>query len=344
MQGFKIGRVDTTLFTKDVNGDLFICQIYVDDIIFGSTNDLLSHEFATMMSREFEMSMIGELTFFLRFQVKQMKEGTFIYQEKYTKDILKKFKMDECKPIKTPMATNGHLDLDVDGKPVDQSLYRSMIGSLFYLTVSRPDIMFSVCLCARFQANPTESHLSAVNRILRYLKHTPSIGLWYPKGASLDLLGYSDSDFAGSRVDRKSTSGGCHLLGRSLVSWSSKKQNSVALSTAEAEYIAAGACCAQILYMKQTLLDFGVKLGRIPLLCDNESAVKITKNPVQHSRTKHIDIRHHFLRDHEAKGDISLQGVRSDEQLADIFTKPLDESTFVRLRNELNVLDAANVM
>ena len=344
MQGFKIGRVDTTLFTKDVNGDLFICQIYVDDIIFGSTNDLLSHEFATMMSREFEMSMIGELTFFLGFQVKQMKEGTFIHQEKYTKDILKKFKMDECKPIKTPMATNGHLDLDVDGKPVDQSLYRSMIGSLLYLTASRPDIMFSVCLCARFQANPKESHLSAVNRILRYLKHTPSIGMWYPNGASLDLLGYSDSDFAGSRVDRKSTSGGCHLLGRSLVSWSSKKQNSVALSTAEAEYIAAGACCAQILYMKQTLLDFGVKLDRIPLLCDNESAVKIAKNPVQHSRTKHIDIRHHFLRDHEAKGDISLQGVRSEEQLADIFTKPLGESTFVRLRHELNVLDAANVM
>ena len=128
--------------------------------------------------------------------------------------------MDECKPIKTPMATNGHLDLDVDGKPVDQSLYRSMIGSLLYLTASRPNIMFSVCLCARFQANPKESHLSAMNRILRYLKHTPSIGLWYPKGAiglwypkgaSLDLLGYSDSDFAGSRVDRKSTSGGLPL-------------------------------------------------------------------------------------------------------------------------------------
>ena len=122
MQGFKIGRVDTTLFTKDVNGDLFVCQIYVDDIIFGSTNNALSHEYANMMSREFEMSMIGELTFFLGFQVKQLKEGTFIHQEKYTRDILKKFKMDECKPIKTPMATSGHLDLDVDGKPVDQSL------------------------------------------------------------------------------------------------------------------------------------------------------------------------------------------------------------------------------
>ena len=296
------------------------------------------------MAREFEMSMIGELNFFLGFQIKQLKEGTFIHQEKYTKDILKKFKMDDCKPIKTPMPTNGHLDLDEGGKSVDQTLYRSMIGSLLYLTASRPDIMFSVCMCARFQANPKESHISAVKRILRYLKHTPSIGLWYPKGASFTLLGYSDSDFAGCRVDRKSTSGGCHLLGRSLVSWSSKKQNSVALSTAEAEYIAAGACCAQILYMKQSLLDYGVVLDRIPLLCDNESAVKIANNPVQHSRTKHIDIRHHFLRDHVARNDILLCGVRSEDQLADIFTKPLDESTFCRLRSELNVLDASNVI
>ena len=297
-----------------------------------------------MMAKEFEMSMIGELTFFLGFQIKQLKEGTFIHQEKYTKDILKKFKMDDCKPIKTPMPTNGHLDLDEGGKSVDQTLYRSMIGSLLYLTASRPDIMFSVCMCARFQANPKESHISAVKRILRYLKHTPSIGLWYPKGASFTLLGYSDSDFAGCRVDRKSTSGGCHLLGRSLVSWSSKKQNSVALSTAEAEYIAAGACCAQILYMKQSLLDYGVVLDRIPLLCDNESAVKIANNPVQHSRTKHIDIRHHFLRDHVARNDILLCGVRSEDQLADIFTKPLDESTFCRLRSELNVLNSSNVM
>ncbi|WVZ98808.1 LOW QUALITY PROTEIN: hypothetical protein U9M48_044189 [Paspalum notatum var. saurae] len=340
MQGFKIGKVDMTLFTKDVNGDLFICQIYVDDIIFGCTNEKLSHEFGDMMSREFEMSMIGELNFFLGFQIKQVKGGIFIHQEKYCRDLLKKFKMGDCKPISTPMSTNEHLDADVDGKPVDQSTYRSMIGSLLYLTASRPDIMFSVCLCARFQAAPKESHLTAVKRILRYLKHTPSIGLWYPEGAKLELLGYSDSDFAGYRVDRKSTSGGCHLLGRSLVSWSKAKR--VALSTAEAEYIAAGACCAQILYMKQSLLDFGVVCGSVPLLCDNESAAKIAKNPVQHSRTKHIDIRHHFLRDHEAKGDITITGVRSEEQLADIFTKPLGEETFCRLRSELNVLDWSN--
>ena len=152
--------------------------------------------------------------------------------------------MDKYKPIKTPMPTNEHLDLDKGGNPVDQTLYRSMIGSLLYLIASRPDIMFSVCMCARFQANTKEAHMVVVKRILRYLQHTPSIGLWYPKGARFQLVGYSDSDYAGCKIDRKSTSGGCHLLGRSLVSWSSKKQNSVALSIAEAEYIAAGACCA----------------------------------------------------------------------------------------------------
>ena len=158
-----------------------------------------------------------------------------------------------------------------------------------------------MCVCAIFHDNPKEAHLIVVKRILRYLKHTLSIGLWYHKGAIFELVGYSDSDYAGHKVDRKSTSRGCHLLGRSLVSWSSKKQNSVALSTAKAEYIAAGACCAQILYMKQTLLEYGVVLDKVPLLCDNESAVKLANNPVQHSRTKHIDIRHHFLRDHVTK-------------------------------------------
>jgi hypothetical protein len=239
-----------------------------------------------MMSREFEMSMIGELSFFLGLQIKQLKEGTFVCQSKYVRDILTKFDMVNAKPIETPMATNGHLDLDEGGKPVDLKLYRSMIGSLLYLTASRPDILFNVCMCARFQAAPKECHLTAVNRIMRYLKYSPNIGLWYPKGAQFELVGFSDSDYAGCKVDRKSTSRGCQLLGRSLVSWSSKKQNSVALSTAEAEYISAGSCCAQLLWMKQTLLDYGVKFKEIHLLCDNESAIKIANNLVQHSRTK----------------------------------------------------------
>jgi hypothetical protein len=168
--------------------------------------------------------MICELTFFFGFQVKQIKDDNFLSQEKYTKDLLKRFKMEKCKPIKTPMPTNGHLDLDEGGNPVDQTLYRSMIGSLLYLIASRPDIMFNFCMCARFQENPKKAHLSVVKRILRYLKHTPSVDLWYPKGATFELIGYSDSDYTGCKIDRKSTSGGCHLLGRSLVSWTSKSK------------------------------------------------------------------------------------------------------------------------
>jgi hypothetical protein len=152
--------------------------------------------------------------------------------------------MKNGKPIKTPMGTNGHLDLDTECKSVDQKVYRSMIGSLLYLCASRPDIMLSVCMCARLQANPKEVHLRAMKRVMRYLVYTPKFGLWYPKGSTFDLIGYSDSNYAGCKIDRKSTSETCQFLGRSIVSWASKKQNSVALSTAEAEYIATGHCCA----------------------------------------------------------------------------------------------------
>ena len=167
--------------------------------------------------------MMGELKFFLGFQIKQLKEGTFIYQIKYTKDRLKKFDMENTKPIKTPIQANRHLDLKEDGKVVDQKVYCSMIGSLLYFCASRPDIIVSVCMCARFQTAPKEFHLVAVKRIFRYLVHTPYLGLWYPKGSSFELISYSDSNYASCKLDRKSTSGTCHFLGRSLVSWSSKK-------------------------------------------------------------------------------------------------------------------------
>jgi hypothetical protein len=224
-KGFEIGKADPTLFTRKVNKEIFVCQIYIDDIIFGSTNQSWCEDFSRIMTKRFEMSMMGELTFFLGFQIKQLKEGTFICQTKYTKDMLKKFDMENAKPIKTPRPTNGHLDLNEDGKAVDQKVYRSIIGSLLYLCASRPDIMLSVCMYARFQANPKECHLMAVKRILRYLVYTSYLGLWYPKGSTFNLLGYSDSDYAGCKVDRKSTSGTCQFLGRPLVSWSSMKQN-----------------------------------------------------------------------------------------------------------------------
>jgi hypothetical protein len=286
--------------------------------------------------------MMGELRYFLGFQIKQLQEGTFINQTKYIQDILKKFGMKDAKPIKTPMGTNGHLNLDTGGKSVDQKVYWSMIRSLLYLCASRPDIMLSVCMCARFQADPKEVHLRAVKRIMRYLVYTPKFGLWYPRGSTFDLIGYSDADWAGCKIERKSTSRTCQFLGRSLVSWVSKKQNSVALSTTEAEYIDVGHCCAQLLCMRQTLRDYGYKLSKVPLLCDNGSAIRMAENPVEHSRTKHIDIQYHFLRDHQQTGDIEIAYINTKDQLADIFIKPLDEKNFSKLRNELNILDSRN--
>jgi hypothetical protein len=164
------------------------------------------------MTDRFEMSMMGELKYFLRFQIKQLEDDTFISQTKYTFDLLKKFGMDKAKPIKTPMGTNGHLDLDMGGKSVDQKVYRSMIGSLLYHCASRPDIVLSVCMCARFQARPKECHLRSVKRIMRYLFLTPYLGLWYPKGAHFELICYSAADYAGCKVDRKITSKLANLL------------------------------------------------------------------------------------------------------------------------------------
>ncbi|WVZ76447.1 hypothetical protein U9M48_024423 [Paspalum notatum var. saurae] len=207
-----------------------------------------------------------------------------------------------------------------------------------YPTATRPDIRFAVCLCARYRASPRTSLRQAVKRIFGYLKFTPVLGLWYSsEGSRMPTM-------PGRRIDRKSTSGTYQLLGTSLVSWSSRKQAIVSLSTTEAEYIAAASCCSQLLWMKATLSDFGLRFGKIPLLVDSTSAISVAKNPVLHSRTKHIDVRFHFLRDHYEKGDIELVHVASENQLADILTKPLEFGAFVRLRGELGVEGVDNAL
>ncbi|GAV79463.1 hypothetical protein CFOL_v3_22928 [Cephalotus follicularis] len=214
-----------------------------------------------------------------------------------------------------------------------------MIDSLLYLTTSRHDILFVVCLCARFQSDANESHLFAAKRIFKYLAYTHTLGLWYSRDSNFELHTYSDNDFGGYKVDRKSTSGSCQFIGSMLVSWFSKKQNSVALSTTEAEYIAVGSCCAQALWMKQQLVDYGHRFSKIPIKCDNTSSICLSKNHVHHSRTKHIDIRHHFIRDHIEKEDVTLTYIPTQEQIADIFIKPLDESTFSHFRRELGLCE-----
>ncbi|KAJ9539198.1 hypothetical protein OSB04_031931 [Centaurea solstitialis] len=327
-KGFVRGKIDSTLFLKKYPKHILLVQIYVDDIIFGSTNPKLCEKFELLMKSEYKMSMMGELTFFLGLQIKQSEKGIFINQGKYVHEMLKKFDLTSCTPMKTPMAPPLTLDKDSKGKSVNVTLYRGMIGSLLYLTASRPDIML----------NP-KNHLTAVKRIFRYLKGTPNLGLWYSKDSGFDLTAYSDSDFAGCKIDRKSTTGGCHLLGGKLVSWTSKKQNSVSTSTAEAEYVAAGICCAQVLWLRNQLQDYDIQLSKIPIYCDNTSAIAIANNPVLHSKTKHIEVRYHFIRDHVMNGDIELHFVPTEYQLADLFTKPLDVTRFNMLISELGMLN-----
>jgi len=252
--------------------------------------------------------------------------------------------MEDCKEVTTPIATNCLMDADEVGQPVDSTKYRWLIRCLLYLTTSRPYIQFRVCLCARFQANPKESHFKATKRILKYLKGTTNFGLRYPCDSNITLSGFSDSDYAGCKLDRKSTSGTCDLLGSSLISSNSNKQACVALSTAKAEYIIAGHGCAQIIWLKHKLLNYGVRLSKVPLYCDNTSDINLTKNLILDSKTNHMKIRHHFIRDHVQKGDYEIQFVKTENQLADLFTKPLARDRFNKLRTELGILDIKNVV
>ncbi|GKB60086.1 putative ribonuclease H-like domain-containing protein [Tanacetum coccineum] len=265
--GYRRGTIDKTLFIKKDKNDIMLVQVYVDDIIFGSTKKSWCDDFEALMKSIFQMSSMGEFTFFLGLQVKQKEDGIFISQDKYVAEILKKFDFASVKIVSTPIKTQKPLTKDEKAVAMDVHLYRSMIGSLMYLTASRPNIMFAVYACSRFQVTPKTSHLHAVKRIFRYLKGKPKLGLWYPKVLSFDLKAYSDSDYGRANLDRKSTTG-------------------------EAEYVAATNCCGQ--------------------------------NPVFHSKTKQIEIRHHFIRDAYEKKLIQVLKIHTDDNVADLLTKAFD--------------------
>nr|GEV50820.1 hypothetical protein [Tanacetum cinerariifolium] len=267
-KGFSKGSIDPTLFITKHGEDILLVQIYVDDIIFGSTNLKLSKQFEILMHNKFEMSMLGELKLFLRIQIHQSPRGIFINQDKYAQEILMKHGMTSCDSTGTLMATK-HLDADLSGTPVDQTKYQSMVGTLMYLTASRPDIVHATCYCAHYQAKPTEKHLTAVKWIFWYLKDTINMELWYPKDTG----------------------------GDKLVSWSSKKQDCTSMSFAEAVYVSLSTCCAQVLWMRTQLTDYGFHFDKIPMYCDSKEAIAISCNPVHHSHTKHIDVRYHFIKE-----------------------------------------------
>ncbi|CAM8879729.1 unnamed protein product [Rhodiola kirilowii] len=281
------------------------------------------HQFLTISP------LVEELTFFLGLQVRQLDNGTEISQHKYLSEVVSKYGFGGSRHMNTPSSPNESFTKDDASPKMDATRYRGMIGSLLYLTISRPDIMFSVCQCARFQAKPRESHVKAVKRILRYLKGTEKLVLWYPRVKSLRLEGFTDADFAGDKTDRKSTSGLAQFLGSCLVSWSSKKQ---------VEYVAAAACCAQILWLQNQLSDFNLHFDQVPIFCDNTSAISIAKNLVLHGKTKHIEIKHHFIRDYVEKELVTINFCRSEDQVADIFTKALHREAFEKLRMELGLM------
>ncbi|GJU98055.1 putative ribonuclease H-like domain-containing protein [Tanacetum coccineum] len=316
-----------------------LVQVYVDDIIFGSTKKSLCIEFEGLMHKKFQMSSMGELTFFLGLQVMQRDEGIFIRQDKYVVDILKKFDFSLVKTTSTPIKTNKALHKDKEAEDVDVYLYRLMIRSLVYLTASRPDIMSAVCACARFQVTPKTSHLHAVKRIFRYLKGQPKLGLWYPRDSPFDLEAFSDSDYAGASLDRKSTTRGCQFLGKRLISWQCKKQTIVANSTTEAEYVAAANCCGHVLWIQNQMLDYGFNFMNTKIYIDNESTICIVKNPVFHSKTKHIEIRHHFIRDSYEKKLIQVIKIHRDQNVADLLTKAFDVSRFNFLVASIGLLN-----
>ncbi|GJR46520.1 retrovirus-related pol polyprotein from transposon TNT 1-94 [Tanacetum coccineum] len=246
-QDFSKGSVDPTLFIRRDGKELLLVQIYVDDIIFAASTPELCDLFSKIMCSKFKMSMMGKISFFLGLQISQSPRGIFINQSKYALESLKKYGFDSCDPVDTLMVEKSKLDEDKEGKAVDPSHYRGMIGTLLYLTASRPDLQFAICMCAWYQARPTEKHLNAVKMIFWYLKGTVHWGLWYSKDSSIALTAFADADHAGCQDTRRSTSGSMQLLGDRLVSWSSKRQKSAAISSTKAEYIALSDCCAQIL-------------------------------------------------------------------------------------------------
>jgi len=340
--GFERCFCEHTLFTKSAKeGKILIVSLYVDDLIYTGNDRGMCNEFKNSMMSMFDMTDLGKMRYFLGIEVLQSTHGIFICQRKYAQEVLARFNMMECNAVKNPIVPGTKLSkMDTETK-ANASLFKQAVGSLMYLTATRPDLMYAVSLISRFMANPSETHWNAIKRILRYLKGTTELGIFYKKGEDIKLVAYTDSDYAGDIDDRKSTSGFVFSLGTGAVSWSSKKQPIVTLSTTESEYIAATSCACQCIWIMRILETIGFKEQKLILiLCDSNSAIKLSENPVFHGKSKHIDVRFHFLRDLVREGKIKLSHCSTQNQIADIMTKPLKLEQFVKIRSMLGMIEA----
>lgn len=345
-EGFMKSPNEETLFLKENDqGNILIVSLYVDDLIYTGDYESMMKEFKLSMQQEFDMTDLGRMKYFLRIEVSQTTTGLHVSQAKYALEVLRRFDMEECNPFSNPMVPGSKLCIDEGGEPADETLYKQIVGSLMYITNTRPDLQYAVSMISRYMSKPIMLHLQAAKRVLRYLKGTMVFGIWYKKGGTGEVMVYTDSDFARDVDSRKSTSGYVFLLDNAVVAWSSKKQPIVTLSTMEAEYVAASTCACQAIWFERILEEFGYDtIEGIIIDCDNTSTIKLSKNPVFHGRCKHIGVRFHFLRDLVKEGRVSLKHYGSQEQVADIFTKPLGREAFKTLRSKLGVCSAESTL
>ncbi|KAI5329222.1 hypothetical protein L3X38_028619 [Prunus dulcis] len=340
--GFKKSPSEATLYVKtsDTSG-ILIVSLYVDDIVYTGSCVKLLEEFKNDMMKHYEMTDLGLLYHFLGMGVVQTNKHTFLHQKKYAMKVIEKFGLKDCKSVVTPLVASERLCKEDGSEAANENEYRQIVGSLLYLTATRPDIMFASSLLARFMHNPTRKHMGTAKRVLRYIQGTLDFGIEFIKGKSATLIGYCDSDWAGSEDDRRSTSGYAFTLGSGMFSWASIKQNTVALSTAEAEYVSAAEATSQAKWLRFVLEDFGEEqVEGKPILCDNTSAIAMAKNPVFHQKTRNISRKFHFIREAIQAKEIELIYCKTEDQIADILTKALSKDRFVYLRDLLGVKSA----
>ena len=336
--GYEQNHSNHTLFLKKGGGQITCLIIYVDNMVIIGNNEREIKELKKKLFMEFEMKDLGNLKYFLGIEVLRSKKGIFINQKKYVLDLLAEVGMLDCKPAETPIVANHRLQTTPGGEPADKEKYQKLVGKLIYLSHTRPDIAYAVGVVSRFMHLPQTPHMEAVMRILRYLKGASNRGVFFGKNHHLDLIAYTDADWAGDRDSRKSTSGYFTLVGGNLVTWRSKKQNVVALSSAEAEFRGVAKGITEILWLRKLLyeLDFP-PTGACKLFCDNKAAIDISKNPVQHDRTKHVEVDRHFIKEKLETEIISIPHVRSEDQLADILTKAVPVEVFETTLSKLGI-------
>lgn len=344
-QGLHKSTADTNLYFHIEGSLLTLLLLYVDDVYITGSNSSHVALLRSEIQQAFDMSDLGPLTYSLGLEFISCPAGILVSQRQYVKATLHEFGLDTCKPAATPMIEKVHLVPDMQAEAADSSLYQIMVGKLIFLTHTRPDIGYAVSVLSRFMAHPQAPHAQAVKHLFTYLQGTTDLALLYRKGESDDLLGYTDADWAADAHDRRSTTGFVFYLGGTPVTWCSRKQPTVALSSTESEYMAITEGAKEAVWLRRLLNEIRILDNHCPtkILGDNQGCLNLAHNPIFHGRTKHIEVRHHFIHEKVASGEIKLEYVPTTEQGADILTKATGKTTFETLRSKLGLVNIGSI-